>query len=522
MFGFVTQGDRWIPFEWGWDVLSYAMYSIGSSYGSLQLLVVLFVLLIVGFELDILRRLSVGPLGRIISILFLLFTCLIEMQVRPYLVTTAGLVVVLWFLIRHRIEGGSSRLIYFLPLVFLIWTNMHPGVLAGMALTGLFLIEEVLEFVLRETKWKANRPVSVPSVIRLLIVFTLSGGALLINPHGLETYRYVIDHTHLKLLPVIREWLPPFSHEIDTRVVWFYWVVVVLGGVTSLVSLIKKRFLPGILYGAFLLLSLRALRFISNFAVVTIPFAVVGVKELIYDRLNPQMRMIIRRAAYPLIILGMAGIAWTIYSGDIYQFLEYHRHFGVGPDRHYFSLPLITYMKQNRIYGRPFNQNEIGGELLWELPGETDFIDSRNLNDDIWREYYAINGKNPGFAGMLDRYGVDHIVVFLTELVRNPSLMEGTLIPYCTSEPNEWKLVYWDDRSLLFLRNIPRFERVIAADSYTILNPYYFAYEHGRFDSLAVAFPETFRRELNRKLRDEPDGFLTQAFAEYGRMRALP
>ena len=28
VFGFATQGAEWIPFEWGWDVLTYGLYNI--------------------------------------------------------------------------------------------------------------------------------------------------------------------------------------------------------------------------------------------------------------------------------------------------------------------------------------------------------------------------------------------------------------------------------------------------------------------------------------------------------------
>ncbi len=29
VFGHVTSGVEWIPFEWGWDVLTYSLYEIG-------------------------------------------------------------------------------------------------------------------------------------------------------------------------------------------------------------------------------------------------------------------------------------------------------------------------------------------------------------------------------------------------------------------------------------------------------------------------------------------------------------
>ncbi|MEZ4823340.1 MAG: hypothetical protein R2942_13430 [Ignavibacteria bacterium] len=29
IFGFVTEGQEWMPFEWGWDVITYGLFNIG-------------------------------------------------------------------------------------------------------------------------------------------------------------------------------------------------------------------------------------------------------------------------------------------------------------------------------------------------------------------------------------------------------------------------------------------------------------------------------------------------------------
>src|SRR5437667_3249358 len=29
VFGYVTAGNDWIPFEWGWDVITFGLYSLG-------------------------------------------------------------------------------------------------------------------------------------------------------------------------------------------------------------------------------------------------------------------------------------------------------------------------------------------------------------------------------------------------------------------------------------------------------------------------------------------------------------
>jgi hypothetical protein len=50
VFSFSTLGQEWIPFEWGWDVLNYFIYSIG-GYASISILRTIFFLLMFYFRM---------------------------------------------------------------------------------------------------------------------------------------------------------------------------------------------------------------------------------------------------------------------------------------------------------------------------------------------------------------------------------------------------------------------------------------------------------------------------------------
>ena len=45
IFGYVTNGQQWMPFEWGWDVLTYGIYNLG-GYTALSVFRTLIFLLI--------------------------------------------------------------------------------------------------------------------------------------------------------------------------------------------------------------------------------------------------------------------------------------------------------------------------------------------------------------------------------------------------------------------------------------------------------------------------------------------
>jgi hypothetical protein len=59
--------------------------------------------------------------------------------------------------------------------------------------------------------------------------------------------------------------------------------------------------------------------------------------------------------------------------------------------------------------GRIFNEMEWGGYLLYEYPEIPIFLDGHAdfFGEDLVREYMAVRQGYPGWAEILDRYGVD-------------------------------------------------------------------------------------------------------------------
>jgi hypothetical protein len=166
-------------------------------------------------------------------------------------------------------------------------------------------------------------------------------------------------------------------------------------------------------------------------------------------------------------------------------------------------------MKENRISGTPFNHFGTGGYIVWSTPGEKNFIDSRNLNDDIFNEYNLILSMRPGFEKKLEERGIDYFVYLDPDLIRRPNDLKGLVTAYFSRNP-DWKLIFWDDKSMLFVKNIPKFEEVINKYGYKVLNPYTFLFFKPEFDNNLKLNPKTAKDEISRKLKSDPNGILFQ------------
>jgi hypothetical protein len=164
-------------------------------------------------------------------------------------------------------------------------------------------------------------------------------------------------------------------------------------------------------------------------------------------------------------------------------------------------------MKENNISGTPFNHFGTGGFLIWNFPNEKNFIDSRNLNDEIFYEYNSIMIMQPGFEKKLEDRNIDYVIFLDPDLIRRPNDLQRLITKYLNTNEN-WKLVFWDDKSMLFLKNIPKYSEIINKYHYKVINPYTALFNKNEFEANVKTFPDIAKSELHRKQTSEPEGFL--------------
>ncbi|MBK8551786.1 MAG: hypothetical protein IPL53_12265 [Ignavibacteria bacterium] len=172
---------------------------------------------------------------------------------------------------------------------------------------------------------------------------------------------------------------------------------------------------------------------------------------------------------------------------------------------------MFDFMKANNIPStgeKPLNHFGSGGFLVWNFPESKNFIDSRNLNDEIFSEYNTLIAKKPGFEGKLKSYDFDYSLYLAPDLVRVPQEMEQTIISYFSKHPDEWKLVFWDDKSFLFVKNLPKFKEIIDKYEYKYATPYNLLYKKNVLEKASKEDPEQLKKEINRKLSEEPNGLI--------------
>jgi hypothetical protein len=518
IFGYVTQGQEWMPFEWGWDVLTYGLYNIG-GYTAISVFRTIIFLLVFFLFFIILRKFKISYTIIFLFLTLLSFGIIDRLTPRPHIISLLFFVLLLYLIIQYKyFDRSNYKILFFIPLLFLIWANMHMGIIAGLFLLGIFVTSEIIiYFYPQKFSSKEIPALSKTELVRLIIIFAASVLVMFINPNSFATYIYAYEHTKMKLLETINEWRSPFDAMFGSGFVITIYKIFLFSGILILYYAYKKKDLfSALVYIGFAIYSVRAVRFTVDYLIIITIFLAVSVGFIITNSKSEGLKNFFSVNPMPKVILE-AFLLFSIINipNDKFylDYLKYYRVSGFGINSDFIPTQMFDFMKQNNIPSigeKPFNHFGSGGFLVWNFPESKDFIDSRNLNDEIFNEYNTIVSRKSGFENKLTQYGIDYAIYLAPDLVRAPQEMEQTVISYFCKHPDEWKLVFWDDKSFLFLKNLSKFKEITDKYEYKYVTPYNFLYQKNVLEKGIKDDPEQVRNEINRKLSEEPNGlFIT-------------
>lgn len=524
VFGFISQGQEWMPFEWGWDVLTYGIYSFSGYNGISVFRTIIFLLLFYLFYIT-LRKFKVSNTVIFLFLTLLAFGMIDRLTPRPHIISFLFFAMLIYIITSYRYFNRSNyKILYFIPAVFLLWANMHMGIIAGIFLLGLYTVSEWIIYY-KPGKYSSKEvPVlTKPELMRLSAVFGISVLVMLINPNFLATYLYAYSHTKMKLLETINEWRSPFDDMFSGGFVTIIYKIFLFGGLLVLYYSVKRKdFFAGLLFIAFAVYSVRAVRFTVDYILIILVFLAVAVDYIVVNVKAQGFKNFIRSSVVPKAAIAVFLLYCIINLPNDKLYLEtlkYYRISGFGINGDFIPVQMFDFIKQHGIAEKgekPFNHFGTGGYLVWNFPGEKNFIDSRNLNDEIFNEYNSIVAKGPGFEQKLEKHGIDYSMYLAPDLVRAPQEMEQSIVSYFSKNAS-WKLLFWDDKSFLFVKDIPKYTEEIKNFQYKYLTPYNFVYNKAAIEKGIKEDKETVKKELNRKMQEEPNGFITGSiYQTYG------
>lgn len=353
----------WVAYSWAYEVMlsrAYAWFGlIGVGlYGTLLTLMVVFSVFWMA------RRLS----GRFWLACLLTIVCcysflIFRIAPRPSFFSVALFCVVLTWLLEAR-RTGRVQTLYLLPVVFVLWANLHIQFIYGLAVLGLLLVTNLAQQLAERFGFAPNyiAPRSLPTA-PLAILFALCVLATMVGPYGYHLYGVIFRYSQAKVPYAMVQELQRFRPR-------FYgnYLQILLAAVAFLLIGWQKKIdvFKLALLAIATVLAFRTMRD-AWFQCTAAAACIADIAWAQAEAETPET---------PMQLAGVfAAVAIVVLLGA--RFVDFNQRGLQGAMAAIFPLGAANYLRQNYAPGPLWNTFDWGGFLIWYLPQYPVGIDGR-------------------------------------------------------------------------------------------------------------------------------------------------
>ncbi len=354
-YTYTARGHPWVDHEWGSDIIQALLYRIGGYLFDALFFAIIWTaaVMVYGWRAK----------------LWVVF--LAALAILPY----AGIRPIAWSVLFFAIclkvlRKGNRRYIWFLPLLFMFWANLHAGFIAGLGLVAYFAF-------LKRSRYLAG-------------ILLLSAGATLINAYGIGLYREIGStifdpQIHNQIVEWRRFFIPPSS------------IPYILAWVIGFIFFARTKWREWLGVGPVLLVAtLAASRNLPLLVVATLGDLHVYWRR-VFDFL-PKQKFLFGRVIFNLsrllVVLGVFIIA-TLSIPNTNRL-------------HNYPIAEVSYLRRHPCTGNLFNSYDYGGYLIWKLPNQPVFIDGRMVTWINHMDDYEsiVNHPAANYRSQFNKYNI--------------------------------------------------------------------------------------------------------------------
>lgn len=360
---------------------------------------------------------------------------------RPFIFSALFLTILQYLVLRDKFRDDAKWLIM---LLFIIWIQMHGGFIYGI----LFLA--------------AAAVIPRPSRVLAFAAAGLIAGVYIlniINPNGIKGILFTLNCLFEPLYGrIIAEYKP-------AGILIYKLFYATLFAAVGLAAVNKERVRIGklLIFSAFSILAVKTNRNILFYAIVAIPIlfdlGIATIKKFPV-KAGVMSKAIVKHAL--LIALWAGLLVFVIIPDKIYCF-------GFGFYKPFYPSEIFDFIKKNKPNGNIFNDMPLGGPIIWFLyPDYRVFVDGRfeAYEKRFWiDDYYHILTTKKEWEEKLGKYNVTMCL-----LSYGPGEKKD-YIGKVLQDSRNWKMVAFDDYTVLFMKDSKENGDIVSQYSYFYLRP---------------------------------------------------
>lgn len=462
VFTYTAENIEWHNHEWLSQVIFYWVYQIGEGreIGGVRMLIIFksILLVLTGIILYILasmrtRNFSAAIFATIFAALLLKRTIYVRPPIFTYFLLS------FFLLVLYNVNEKRWKLRYLIPLpiIMIIWANLHGGFLTGLIAIGSFWTESLLKLIYKKYFKKESDEHNLFLPLSLVLFVSFLGS--LCTPYGINLYlltgRVMNDTGLVRSIPEL--------HSPDFFFTWAFEILIIFMIIGY--GIIKKQIFTiaeVMLFVFFFHQAIQHVRHISLIGVVS-----AGMISLLANELMNEINSNLKKKkllSYSLLLISLLLIPYSMFhrrEGDSFFDRNMKLLKGLELEKESYPVELANFILSNPFHGKMYNQINYAGYLIWRMSPEKHkvFTDSRfdifgskfvwDMMDIENAVDYSTEDRN--FENLLDKYEINFVVV--TRGVRLNQKLEDN--------PN-WQLVYFwippsshttDNGYSIFVRN---------------------------------------------------------------------
>ena len=418
-----TPVHTWWDHEWGSGVIFYLFLRYIGPYSLIILQAILMFLIFFTASRIIKLRNNIQPY----NILFYFFSIMAVMgtlnaPVRCHMFSFLLFTVYIYIL--ERVRKGNNKLLFIIPLLTILWNNLHGGVVSGL---GLLLMYAAGEFLNKK------------EFVKYILTFIISSAVLIINPWGYEYIKFLLMANTMERTHIV-EWWGIFSKfHLFKHIIFktFMFAMLIIEGINifKLIKLegVKNRYCKAdkvkyIVLLTTLYLAISHVKLMPFFAISALCF----VYEDFYNLIGKYKFLVWKdKAVYGMLLFISI---FTLISKD----------FSVPPGMGTYPVKEVEFIKQNNLKGNILVNFGLGSYVAYKTyPDNKIFMDGRY--EEVYYDYMVPMLKEfclayPHWKQIFTYFPPDIIIIEKYYPVYNVLQKEG-----------DWKLVYEDKAFGVFL-----------------------------------------------------------------------
>jgi hypothetical protein len=447
LFSFTMSSQPWIAWEWLSDVIMALAHHIGGLAG-----VVWVAMLLLGMTSVVVYKEAVAESGHRLIAISLTWLAMsasaIHWLARPHLVTPLMAAVFCRILNSVEKKQNPARLSS-LPVLTILWANLHGGFFVGIALIGTYAVGAGAEELLlgsSENLWVRSR--------KYLLAAAACALASLVNPYGYRLHLHIAQYLGTSFyFARISEFQSVDFHSFTAA---YFETLLILAIAAAAWQLRSRRLTDALLLLSWSHLALFSARNVPIFAAVAAPSISVAMHEwLESETWSRTFKETLRKLEAGVQLLAKRSRGTARHLAPCFAFLLFAvllAHPGHPKvlraefDSSRFPVDATGFLSQQHLVSplRLYSSWQWGGYLIYRLwpslrvfdDGRTDFYGPRFVNEGL-RAWDA----DPDWSMVLDRYQVNAAL-----------LPVDSALASVMRERDDWKPVYQDGVAVLFVK----------------------------------------------------------------------